>query len=213
MIEEIAIIGAGGFGREISLLIDTVNQRKLQYRTVGFFDDGIPKGTKVNGSEVLGRVEDLNFITKDLNVVIAIGNSQILKSIIQRLDNPHLKFPNIIFPGIIIEKGGNRIGRGNIITEGFLLTCNISIGNFNIFNTRVSIGHDVFIGNYNVFNPNTQISGEVKIDDANFFGVNSCVLQGLSIGNDNILGACSLLTRKIKDGKKYFGIPARILSE
>jgi sugar O-acyltransferase (sialic acid O-acetyltransferase NeuD family) len=211
MAEDIAIVGAGGFGREIRLLLESINKHSLRFNIIGFYDDGISPGTKVNDTMVLGKVDDLNHIKTPLCVVIAIGNPGILKSITQRLTNNFLIYPNIFCPGLKFEEGRNIVGKGNIFTEGFVSTCDITIGNFNIFNLRVTLGHDVKIGNFNVFNPNTQISGEVTIRDCNFFGVNSCVLQGVSIGNSNMLGACSLLTRRIKDGRKYFGVPAKLI--
>ncbi len=210
MVENIAIVGAGGFGREVSLLIDLINKVSPLFHKIGFYDDGITTGKKVADLKVLGKVEELNNSKTNLSVIVAIGNPEILKSITMRLTNKFLFYPNIIFPGLKINEGRNQIGYGNIFTEGFISTCDISIGNFNVFNTRVSIGHDVKIGSFNVFNPNTQISGEVSISDANFFGVNSCVLQGVAIGSNNLLGSCSLLTRRIKDGKKYFGVPAKL---
>ena len=213
MAEDIAIVGAGGFGREISNLIDLINRDTGKFNKVGFYDDGISAGTKISDLEVLGKVDDLNLTKLPLNVVIAIANPRDIKSVSQILTNSLLIYPNIIHPQLKLNEGRNKIGIGNIFTEGFILTCDITIGNFNIFNTRVSLGHDVKIGNFNVFNPNTQISGEVTISDANFFGVNSCVLQGVSIGNCNMLGACSLLTRTIRDGKKHFGIPSKLMKK
>jgi sugar O-acyltransferase (sialic acid O-acetyltransferase NeuD family) len=210
-IEDIAIVGAGGFGREVSLMIDLINNNCKLFNKVGFYDDGIDVGTIIRDLPILGKVDDLNAVNYPLNVVIAIGNPKILKCINLRLNNSLLKFPNIIHPKVVLENARNSIGYGNIIAEGFLMTCDIKIGNFNIFNMHVALGHDVKIGDFNVFNPNSQISGEVTIRNANFFGVNSCVLQRVSIGNDNMLGACSLLTRKIRDGKKYFGIPATLM--
>lgn len=212
-IEDIAIIGAGGFGREVSLMIDLINKNCKSYNKIGFYDDGIENGTKIRDLPVIGKVDDLNAVHYPLNVVVAIGNPVIQKSINHRLNNTLLKFPNIIHPNVLLENARNTIGYGNIIAEGFLTTCDIKIGNFNIFNTRVTLGHDVKIGNFNVFNPNSQISGEVTIQDANFFGVNSCVLQRVSIGSGNMLGACSLLTHRIKNGKKYFGIPAALMKK
>lgn len=213
MVNEIAIIGAGGFGREISLLIDVINRYEPQYKVIGYYDDGIEKGKLIADLPVLGNVDDLNAINKPLSVVVAIGNSQVQKLINERIHNEHISFPNIIHPKVDLSMGRNQIGIGNIISKGFILTCDIRIGNFNVFNTRVSLGHDVILGDFNVFNPNTQISGDVQIGNGNFFGVNSCVLQGLKIGNDNFIGANTLVIKKVGDGRKYFGIPARILAE
>jgi sugar O-acyltransferase (sialic acid O-acetyltransferase NeuD family) len=213
MIEDIAIIGAGGFGREISLMIDLINLNSKKYNKIGFYDDGIPIGTNVGDLKVLGHIDDLNLVEKRLNLVVAIGNSKIQMLIHKKLKNELLIYPNLIHPGLNLSEGRNKIGIGNVFSEGFIMTCDVEIGNFNVFNKCTLLGHDVKIGNFNIFNPNTQISGEVTINDANFFGVNSCVLQGISIGSENMLGAFSLLTHRIQNCRKYFGVPAKIMKE
>ena len=47
--EKIIIVGAGGFGREVKMLIDQINLYNSKYVVVGFIDDLITKGTKING--------------------------------------------------------------------------------------------------------------------------------------------------------------------
>ena len=79
--KDIAIIGAGGFGREVNMLIDQINLFDKKFNFIGFFDDGIQKGTKINNSIVLGDIADLNEWKNPLLIVIAIGNPKIKKSI------------------------------------------------------------------------------------------------------------------------------------
>ena len=91
------------------------------------------------------------------------------------------------------------------ISDGW---CNVEIGNFNIFNGFVPIGHDTTIGNYNVVMPSCNISGGIKMGDCNFMGVKSVVLQYLKVGNNVRIGAGSVLMRNAKDGFLYIGTPA-----
>lgn len=44
------------------------------------------------------------------------------------------------------------------------------IGNFNVMNAGVTVGHDSRIGNFNSFMPAVRISGEVTIGECNFLG-------------------------------------------
>jgi hypothetical protein len=50
--KKIAVFGTGGFGREVKVLIDQINNNKPQWQFIGFYDDGIPKRTNVNGHPV-----------------------------------------------------------------------------------------------------------------------------------------------------------------
>ena len=76
------IVGAGGFGREVKMLIDQINAESKQYNLLGFYDDMTPKGTLINGLEVLGTVEDLNRVSEPTAVSIAIGAPKIKKNIV-----------------------------------------------------------------------------------------------------------------------------------
>ena len=89
-----------------------------------------------------------------------------------------------------------------------MISCCVRIGDFNLFNGHIPLGHDCVVGNYNVIMPSVNISGGVEIGDGNFLGVQSVVLQYLKIGSDVRLGANSVLMRDAKDGYLYMGNPA-----
>ena len=72
--KKLIIIGAGGFGREVKMLVDQINAVRPTYTFVGFYDDGKEVGTLVNGFPVLGNVADLNAVNEPLVVVLALGN-------------------------------------------------------------------------------------------------------------------------------------------
>lgn len=208
MKRKIAIYGAGGFGKEIYQMIDYINQQNEVWEFVGYFDEFLAPGTIINGFPVLGGTDTLNDYRESLALAIAIGKPKVVKEIVESICNGNISFPNLIHPNVKYDLQYNKLGVGNIVCYGCYFTCDIVMGSFNIFNTRVTIGHDTQIGSFNLFQPNVQISGEVKIGDFNFFGVNSCVLQQKKIGNNNILGAGSLLLRNIKHNARYFGNPA-----
>ena len=85
----------------------------------------------------------------------------------------------------------------------------MTIGDFNIFNGYIPVGHDATIGNYNVIMPSCNISGGVVFGDCNFMGVGSVVLQYLKIGNKTRIGTHSVIMRNTKDNYLYVGNPAR----
>jgi sugar O-acyltransferase (sialic acid O-acetyltransferase NeuD family) len=208
-IKNIAIYGAGGYGREIACLINGVNEKTPQWKIIGFFDDGLPVGYKNEYGKVLGGLSALNQYPQELAVVMAIANPQIVKTIIEQTTNPLIDFPNIIAPDVLfLDKTNMPIGQGNIIGARSFISCNVKFGNFNRLNYDVSVGHDTIIGNYNMFNPSVRISGEITIGDCNFFGVSSIVLQQKTIGNNTTVAANSVIIRKTKDNTTYIGNPA-----
>ena len=210
--KKIAIYGAGGFGREVACLILKINDITSEWKLIGFFDDGIEKDTKNEYGVVLGGIDEVNSYPEELAIVIAIASPKIVEKIVGNITSSKIYYPNIISPDVVyLDRDNVKIGKGNIICSGSLLSCNVNLGNFNILNGFIPIGHDTQIGDFNSFMPAVKISGEVTIGNRNFFGVNSVVLQQIKIGNDTVVGANSLILRKTKDGMTYVGSPASII--
>jgi sugar O-acyltransferase (sialic acid O-acetyltransferase NeuD family) len=208
--KDIAIYGAGGFGREIACLLNQINDVSPQWNLIGFFDDGVAPGIGSRYGKVLGNLHTLNQFTRPLSVVIAIATPKYLKKLSENITNPNIEFPNIIAPNVnIFDKSAFEIGRGNLIFFGCRLSCDVKIGNFNLFNGAVSLGHDVTMGDYNVLQPSVRISGDTIVGNENFFGVQSLVLQGLRVGNNTRIGVGSVVMRNTKDNFLYMGNPAR----
>ena len=211
--KDIAIFGAGGFGREIACLIKKINKEKPTWNLVGFYDDN-PQllGTKNEYGEILGGIDTLNQYDQELAVAIAIGNPSVVKKVVESITNKNVSFPNLVAPDVIVMDEENfSMGRGNIICSKCWISCNVHFGDFNILNVGTTIGHDVQMGNYNSLMPAVNISGEVTIGEENFFGVASAVLQRKKIGNNTIIGGNSLIIKNTKDGRTYMGNPASSL--
>ena len=209
--KEIVIIGAGGFGREVACMIRQINAERPTWDLIGFYDDN-PEllGTSNPYGTVLGNVGSLNAVDRQLSVVVAIGAPTAISDIVGRIDNPLIEFPNIIAPSVIfLDKDSVTLGKGNIIGTNCTVSCNVSIGDFNIFNGYTFVGHDVSVGSCNVIMPSCNVSGGVRMGERNFMGLKSAVLQYISIGNDTRIGAGSVVMRNTKDGLLYLGNPAK----
>lgn len=210
--KDIAIFGAGGFGREVACIINRINkQQPRTWNFIGFFDDD----EKIWGAwneygKVIGGKKQLNAWDKELALVITIGSPQVLHKIVIDITNPHIIYPNLIDPTVdFLDPENVKMGKGNVICAKCFVSSNVEMGDFNLYNVDDGIGHDSRIGSYNVIMPNVNISGGVQIGDENMLGVKSTVLQNLKIGNQVRLGANSLLINNTKDGLLYIGNPAK----
>lgn len=207
--KDIVIVGAGGFGREVKTIIDAINGREMTYNFLGFYDDGIKKGTLVNQFPVLGTIDDLNALGAPTAVVLGIGNPAVKSSIVEKLDNQLLGFPAIIHPNAIISDDAVAIGHGTIICAGNILTCNIEIGRFVTLNLMCSVGHDTLIGDYASFMPAVNISGEVTIEEKVYVGTGAKIINQLTIGRCAIIGAGAVVSKNIPENCTAVGIPAK----
>ncbi|WP_152266606.1 PglD-related sugar-binding protein [Agriterribacter humi] len=206
---KIAIAGAGGFSKEIYLTINDINKIEDKWEFIGFFDDNVPKGKLFMDFQVLGNMNDLNHIDETIDVIVAAGKSYNIISILKKLHSDKLDFPNLFHPSCqFLHFESLSIGIGNIIQPYSSLSADNKIGNYNVFNAGVRIGHDTIIGNYNTFATATLISGGVEVGDQNDFGMNSGILQYKKVGSRNVIAPMSILFKSIKDDGHYLGVPA-----
>lgn len=210
--KNIAIFGAGGFGKEIACLIQQINEVEPTWNLIGYFDDGKEQGMAISHyGSVLGGMSEINSYSKSLALVIAIGNPTSLRGVRERITNKNIYFPNIIAPTFSVSDTLSfTIGEGNIIGNGCAASCDVVIGNFNILNADIVMGHDVKIGDFNVIMPDIRISGEVEIGESNLIGVGSIILQQIKIGHHVHLGAGAVLMTQPKNDCTYIGNPARL---
>lgn len=211
--DQLALYGAGGFGREIACMINKINRwNGPTWNLIGFFDDGKEIGEEISHfGKILGGLCEVNKWEEPLSVGLCLGNPETLYKVRNNINNPLISFPNLIDPNFECNDPETFfIGEGNIIQGGCAETTNVTIGNFNMLNGGITIGHDVIIGDYNVIMPSCQISGEVIIGDKNRLGAYSFVKQRLKIGNNVTLSPLSALLTKPKDGNTYIGNPAKL---
>ncbi len=206
--KRIAIAGAGGFAKEVYLIIREINKIQPTWHFIGFFDDKVKKGKLYLDFEVLGTIREINDDPDDLCVAIAAGKSDNIRAIKNQLVSEKLHFPNLIHPGAIVHNDSLKIGAGNIFQIQSCLSADNTIGNFNLFNAGVKVGHDTVIGDYNIFGTGALISGGVTVGNANDFGMGSGVLQYKKVGNNNTVSPLSMLYRSVKDDGHYLGNPA-----
>ena len=207
--KDIAIFGAGGFGREVACLINLINKETPTWNLIGFFDDNPElKGKRNEYGEILGGVDVLNSWDKPISVLMAIGSGQIVKQVVGRIQNNYVEYPNLLYKATYSDENNFSIGKGNIVIST-IFSCAVSLGDFNVTNGSVVFGHDAKVGSYNTFMPATRVSGEVEIGNECFFGVGSIILQQLKIGDRVKLGAGSVLMTKPKNENLYLGNPAK----
>ena len=207
--KKIIIVGAGGFGREVKMLIDQINLVKTEYQFIGFYDDGFNKGDIINGFPVLGNILDLNLIDYNLDVAIAIGNPKAKLEIVNQISNTKINFATLIHPSAIIGTDDVVLGKGVIICAGNIITCNVKINNFVILNLTCTIGHDTIIDSFVSIMPGVNISGEVLISEGVYIGTGAKIINQVQIGKYTIVGSGAVVSKSLPDNCTAVGIPAK----
>lgn len=212
--KDIAIFGAGGFGREVLTLINHINaaSEEPKYNFIGFFDDGIDAGSYVNGFPLLGGLDTINRWDSELCLALAVGSSKTKKVLKEKIVNQLVSFPTLIHPTVLIgDNNSVSIGEGSIICAYCIITCDSVIDSFVTLNLACTVGHDTKIGKYSSFMPSVNISGEVAIGECVYVGTGAKIINRLSLGSYAIIGAGAVVTKSLPSNCTAVGVPARAL--
>jgi sugar O-acyltransferase (sialic acid O-acetyltransferase NeuD family) len=207
--KNIAIIGVGGFGREVKTIIDEINKVSPTFNFIGFYDDGYKQGTIFNNFPIIGKIEDIKNLSKNCAIVIAVADPKTKCKIYNSIKNPNVDFPNIIHPSVLISNDFVELGIGNIICAGCIITCNIIIEDFVILNLMCTVGHDTTISSFSSFMPSVNISGEVLINEKVYVGTGAKIINLLEIGENTIIGAGAVVSKSLPANCTAVGIPAK----
>ena len=208
--KNIVIIGAGGVGRETSLIIQQINELEPTWNLIGFIDDNKNNwGKVINGYSVIGGIDSLEFLTPDTYVLIAIANYEVKKKIVNKINNK-LKFATIIHPKVWVHDYMT-ICEGTIIYEGAILTANIEIGNHVIISPKCGVGHDSIIKDYVSLLWNVNVSGNDIIEEGVMMGSGSTVIQGKKIGKGSNIGAGAVVIEDVDSFSTAIGVPAKVI--
>lgn len=190
--KNVAIYGAGGFGKEVRGMLDL--QRDL-YSFAGYFDD-----YKKNSSMVV----DANFD----DVLISIADPTIRIKIVDSWSNKVVPFSTLISPDVNVHPSV-LVGKGSIVCPGVKFTVDIRVGEFVIINLNSTIGHDVVVGDFCSVMPSVNISGNVTLGRGVFVGTGATILQGITIGDNVVIGAGALILNDVPAGQTVVGVPAK----
>jgi len=206
-IRKLYICGAGGMGREVLELAQTVNAIERRWDWMGFVDR---VGIGSVDCKVVGTDELLLKASMTTDVVIGIADPEIKSALVARLmKNPHLRFPSLVHPQAYVSSGAH-LGQGVIIQWGCWVSTNIELADFSFLNIACRVGHDVSIGKYTSLMVNVDLGGHDQVGECCYFGTKSTVVPGVHIGNGVRIGAASLVVYNVADGLTVMGNPARV---
>jgi sugar O-acyltransferase (sialic acid O-acetyltransferase NeuD family) len=212
-VQDIAIYGAGGLGREIRAYLRASDPEGRMWNFSGFVDDGKPKGTLVGDSKIWGDKITLTSTTKPTAVLMGIASPAAKASIYAELSrNPYLTFPILIHPLAHVEPSAV-LKEGTIISPHCDISIDVALGLCVFFNVGTQIGHDSVLGDFCSVMPHVDISGNVTVGDRSFIGVGAKILQGLAIGADATVGIGSIVLNNVPDRCTVMGYPARIIKK
>jgi sugar O-acyltransferase (sialic acid O-acetyltransferase NeuD family) len=194
MKKRLAIIGGGGFAKEIieiALLngfeiigIFAQQNNLTAYAYLGYLD------------ELLSKRDRYDYVHIAFGGINQAGLANRAK-VIQFLEKHAIPAATLISPYARISDNVE-IAEGSYIAHNALISCEARIDAHVIINTASLIGHDTHIGKNTTVSPQAFIGGECIIGENSLIGAGTLIKQGLSIGENCIIGMGTIVQRSIQ---------------
>lgn len=192
---ELAIIGAGGFARE-------VKQWALMSQATGLF----PFTFYVSDHLAAPPNRPLSQLDPGRSMaVVAIGDPNSREKVVQGLRHGQ-RFTTVIHKTAINQSGTND---GLIMCPFSVITTDCTIGKHVHLNLHSDIGHDCKIGDYVTLAPSARVSGKCIIGNRVHIGSNAVIREGVTVCDNVTIGAGAVVLNDITEAGVYVGVPAK----
>lgn len=208
----LAIVGAGGFGREVMPIARKHQAAGCEMVFVVEGDSPVPD---VNGHRVLLMDEFLAIRGKSKGFNIAIADSVARERIAGRLANAGLVSVSLADP-TVWQGDGNIIGEGATLCPFVTVSSNVRIGRYFHGNFYSYVAHDCVLGDFVTFAPAVRCLGNIVIEDHAYIGAGAVLKQGsrskpLRIGRGAVVGMGAVVTKDVPANTTVVGNPARLM--
>lgn len=204
---DLYIVGAGGFGREVLEWAMDVPEDERDWRVAGFLD---PNSHMLDGFQVLRGIQGTDGdwkIKHSDRFICAIGEPVKKLSVCRRLAARGATFITLVHPTAVVAASA-RLGVGCILCPNTVVTANAKIGDFVTLNLAATIGHDSVIGDGCTVSPHASVSGWCEIGEAVAIGANAVVIPKIRVADKAQVGAGSVVVRHASPNATVFGVPA-----
>lgn len=203
MHDKLIIIGVNGHGKVVADIALATGK----YREIAFLCN-FEKKTECMGYPIIGKNADALRFIEEADFIVAIGDGQKRKQLMEDLAASGATFATLIHPSAIL---GSRVqlGTGTVVMPGTVINAESVIGKGCIINTASSVDHNCRLGDYVHVAVGAHLCGMVTVGDMTWIGAGATVINGIHLCGDCIVGAGAVVVKNIKEIGTYIGVPAK----
>jgi sugar O-acyltransferase (sialic acid O-acetyltransferase NeuD family) len=207
MTNDLLIISAGRFGREVYNWVRDAVVAGQPWRIKGFLDSRLDALDGFNYPvPILTTVENYTPQADDL-FLCPIGDPLIRQDYSEKIRRKGGRFATLVHPTAIL--GGNvRLGAGTMIAPYAVLTADVTVGESVYIGPHTLCSHDNWIGDGTQISGHCSLAGNVTIEELCFVGMHAVIIPRRRLGRRAFVGAGSVVTNDVEPGVKVFGNPA-----
>jgi sugar O-acyltransferase (sialic acid O-acetyltransferase NeuD family) len=214
-VRRLAIVGAGGHGREVLDVVEAINRESAAFELVGFVADRADHEVLARrGAAHLGSVDDLASrripgVDGDVDLVLAVGDPTTREVLARRLGVLDPTWVVALVHPLASIGSDVTLGAGTVVAAGARVTTNVRVGLHVQVNVNAVISHDCIVADHATLSPGVLVNGAATIGTGALIGTGGVVTPGRTVGDWAVIGAGAVVVRDVPAGVTAVGVPAR----
>ena len=206
---KVAIVGAGGLGREVLQVVRDLGRAGSDIECLGFYVEPQFDGAEaIHGIHVYQDPVALA-ANPDVRFALAIGEPAARARIAAILEaTVGARFVTLIHPSAEVSETA-ALSAGVIVLPLASVSADTRLGRHVLVNPQVSIAHDCVLGDFATIAPSVALAGGVRVGEGAELGTGARVIPRTRIGDWSVVGAGAVVIRDVMPNTTVVGVPAR----
>lgn len=206
--ERLILVGAGGFGREVTCWAEDCHAAGTLPALAGFIDDQVEALPRY-GLDRLGTIRDYAPRPGDL-FVVALGKPASKRRVVEMLHDRGGRFATLRHPTCTVTRTAS-VGEGVIMCPFTMAMPDSRIDRFVTLINYSGIGHDGVCGEFTTLSSLVDVTGAATIGRDVMIGSGARILPRVKVGDGATVGAGAVVMRSVKPGTTVYAEPAKVL--